>query len=64
VTNLRVLIVNDEMFILQAMVEIVKKLNIKDIDQAQNGFTAYQMVLKKQYDIVLCDLNMPVLNGY
>jgi hypothetical protein len=45
--NLKVLIVNDESFIVEMMQEIVKLFGIKDIDTAYNGFIAYEMVLKK-----------------
>jgi CheY-like chemotaxis protein len=44
--------------------EIIYKSGVTNIDQAQNGYDGYQLVLKKNYDIILCDLNMPVMNGY
>ena len=34
-----------------------------DIDYAQDGFTAFQLVRRNQYDLVLCDILMPMLNG-
>jgi len=34
-----------------------------DVDVAQNGREAYEKVLKKDYDIILMDLHMPVLDG-
>ena len=43
---------------------MVKQVEISNIDTAQNGFDAYELVKKKQYDFVLCDLTMPVMNGY
>ena len=43
---------------------MVKQMNITNIDTAQNGFDAYEIVKKKQYDYILCDLNMPVMNGF
>ena len=46
------------------MKQIVGQLGITKIDTAQNGYDAYQMSLKKRYDFVICDLDMPVLNGY
>ena len=64
IANLKVLIVNDEIFILAMLQEIMNQSGITNIDQAQNGFDGYQLVLKKNYDIILCDLNMPVMNGY
>lgn len=61
---LKVLLINDEYFILQILVEMVKKEFIIDIDTAMNGFEGYNMVLQKDYDFVICDLNMPVMDGY
>jgi len=43
---------------------IVKKASIENIDTAENGFNAFEMVKKKQFDLVLCDLNMPIMNGF
>ena len=61
---MKVLIVNDEFFILVMLKQIVEQTGILDIDQAYNGFDGYQMVLNKQYDFIICDLEMPVMNGY
>jgi YesN/AraC family two-component response regulator len=43
---------------------ILKTAGIKFIDSAFNGYEGLNMVIKKQYDLVLCDLNMPVKDGY
>jgi len=37
---------------------------IFDIDTAQNGYEGYNKVIQKNYDLVICDLNMPVMDGY
>ena len=37
---------------------------IFDIDIAQNGYEGYNKVISKNYDLVICDLNMPVMDGY
>jgi CheY-like chemotaxis protein len=44
--------------------QIISQCGIEKIDQAQNGFDGYQLVLNNQYDFILCDLEMPVMNGY
>ena len=61
---MKVLIINDEYFILQMLKMMVKKANIEDIDTAQNGFDGFNMVIEKQYDFIICDLNMPVMDGF
>jgi YesN/AraC family two-component response regulator len=43
---------------------MVKKASIEDIDTAQNGFDGFNMVIEKQYDFIICDLNMPVMDGF
>ena len=61
---MRVLIINDDLFILEMLKEIVKTLEIKVVDTAMNGHDGFLKVLKQQYDFVICDLNMPVVDGY
>ncbi len=34
-----------------------------DVDTANNGFEAWQMIEKKEYDVVVSDWNMPFING-
>ena len=58
------MLINDEVFILQILTSLLLKDSIKDIDIAYNGFEGYNMVLKKTYDFVICDLNMPVMDGF
>ena len=61
---MRVLIVNDDFFTLKILEQIVKKVPIDNIETAQNGQDAFEMIKKKQFEIILCDLNMPIMNGY
>jgi YesN/AraC family two-component response regulator len=62
--GLRVLIINDDYFILQILAEIMKKEFIREIDTAMNGYQAFNLVLVKDYDLIICDLNMPVMDGF
>ena len=34
-----------------------------EVDEASNGKDALQKVKSNKYDVVLCDINMPVMNG-
>ena len=43
---------------------MLKQVSITNIGTAQNGFDAFEIVKKTQYDFILCDLNMPVMNGF
>ncbi len=40
-----------------------REFNNVCIDLAENGLTAFEKVQKNQYDLILMDINMPVLNG-
>ena len=62
--QLRVLIINDEFFILQMLVMMVKSIEIYNIDTAQNGFDGFNLVKSNLYNFVICDLNMPVMDGF
>ena len=42
----------------------MQTFEINVVDTATNGHDGFLKVIKKQYDFVICDLNMPVLDGY
>ena len=42
----------------------MKQIGIKKIETALNGYDGFNMVISKVYDLVICDINMPVMNGY
>ena len=54
--TLRVLIVNDDEFNRITVERSLRSLNIKSISAALNGFEAFEIIKKNQYDLVLCDL--------
>lgn len=44
----------------------IVQLSLEDyleIDYAGDGFTAFQMVKRNNYDVVICDILMPLING-
>lgn len=43
---------------------ILESKYIKDIDLAQNGYEGYKKLIEKKYDLVICDLIMPVMDGF
>ena len=43
---------------------LMKKERINDIDIAYNGFEGYNKASNKNYDLVICDINMPVMDGF
>ena len=60
------LLIVEDNFINQKVLLSVLKLSEMDIDIANNGQEAVEMVTSenKKYDLVLMDINMPVMDGY
>ena len=61
----RILLVDDEKMELEALKNYIdwKTLGIDHVDTAKNGKAAYELVLDRQPDIVITDIQMPVMNG-
>jgi CheY-like chemotaxis protein len=60
--DLNVLLVEDNM-INQKITFLTLKPLVKSIDTANNGKEALDKVARTQYDIILMDIQMPVMNG-
>ncbi|MGZ3800668.1 MAG: ATP-binding protein [Bdellovibrio sp.] len=58
-----VLLVEDQLVNQRVAQTYLRKLGLQ-VDTASNGLVAYQKCLTQQYDIVLMDCQMPVLNGF
>jgi CheY-like chemotaxis protein len=57
------LLVVDDIFVNRLLIkEIVKKINAKCFE-AENGKLAIEIIVKESIDIVLMDIEMPVMNG-
>jgi len=37
---------------------------IVDIELAYNGLEGFNKTMSKDYDLIICDLNMPVMDGF
>lgn len=61
--GLRVLCVDDEKLNLMVVRNILAKWNIIT-DEAPNGKVAVEMCMLKQYDVILMDINMPIMDGF
>lgn len=58
-----ILLVEDNQMNRKLIITLLKNLNLK-CDIATNGSEAVKAVLKKDYDIVFMDCQMPVMDGY
>ena len=59
----RILIVDDQALLRQSARLLLKDLKI-EIEEAQDGQQALEKLQQGAYDLILMDLNMPVLDGY
>ena len=58
----KILLVEDNPINQEVAIEILREVNLS-IDVANNGAEAIQMVLANAYDLVLMDVQMPVMDG-
>ncbi|ALD21213.1 sigma-54-dependent transcriptional regulator [Hymenobacter sp. DG25A] len=58
----RILIIDDEKAIRNTLKEILEYENYQ-VDQAEDGPTGLDMLIKDKYDVVLCDIKMPKMDG-
>ncbi len=61
--GLKVLLVEDNDINRLYALNILKKWNCT-IDQAENGYTAVEKLKVNDYDIILMDVQMPIMDGY
>ena len=65
--DLKVLIVNDDaglLMILETIFKSTLRVKAKNIQRATNGQEAYDMAIQQQFDLIVMDLNMPIMGGY
>ena len=59
----RILVIDDKAADRKLVVSYLKPFET-DIDEASNGLEAIELVKQNQYDALLINLNMPVMNGF
>ncbi len=62
-TGMEVLVVDDNKMNLLIASKFLKRWQI-NVDEAINGEEAVKIVAKKQYDLIIMDLQMPIMNGF
>jgi CheY-like chemotaxis protein/nitrogen-specific signal transduction histidine kinase/HPt (histidine-containing phosphotransfer) domain-containing protein/gas vesicle protein len=63
ITQIRILLVEDNYFNQQVAIEVLEGENFS-VDVANNGQEAIDAVSTDQYDLVLMDIQMPIMDGY
>ena len=61
--DLNILVVEDNRINLMVVLKMLKYLHVH-VDTAENGLVAVEKMKTNKYNIVLMDLDMPVMNGY
>lgn len=60
----KILVIEDEAAIRRVLVKILNEENDKyEIEEAENGAAGMEMIRKSDYDLVLCDIKMPKMDG-
>ncbi len=59
----KILVAEDNLINQKVISSLLKDSGI-EVDMAENGKIAVEMAEAKKYDLVLMDINMPVMNGY
>ena len=60
--RLRILLVEDNRVNQEVMLGLLAKLG-DEVDLANNGLEAVEAVAKKEFDLILMDINMPIMDG-
>ncbi|MTI58445.1 MAG: response regulator [Firmicutes bacterium] len=60
---LKVVVAEDEYMVLMGIKEMVQELGHEIIGEATNGKKAVEITLKEKPDLLIIDINMPVLDG-
>ena len=60
---LKVLIVDDDAFMIDVVTSILQKLKIDSPLEANDGATALERLEEAAVDVIVCDLNMPGMDG-
>ena len=64
--KLRILVIDDEPFMLQLIVRMLEELEVSEVITAKNGSEGLKEVeqSRKDFNLIICDLEMPTMNGF
>ncbi len=61
--NMKVLVVDDFATMRRIIKNVLKQIGFSKINEADDGKSALKELKKEEYDLVLCDWNMPEMSG-
>ena len=62
--SIKILLVDDSSTMRRIQKNTLKNIGYTDVDEAEDGEDAYSKIKKNDYNLVLLDWNMPILDGY
>jgi two-component system chemotaxis response regulator CheY len=62
--ELRFLVVDDFSTMRRIVRSLLKESGYSDVDEAEDGAVALKKLLASNFDFVVCDINMPNMNGF
>lgn len=62
--ELRFLVVDDFSTMRRIVRSLLKESGYTEIDEAEDGVVALKKLLASKFDFVVCDINMPNMNGF
>lgn len=63
-SELNFLVVDDFSTMRRIVRGLLKEMGCNNADEAEDGAVALRMLKAKKYDFVVCDINMPNMNGF
>jgi len=60
---MNILMIDDEKEICDAIEEFLHEINIFQITKAYDGMEAFNLIKINDYDLIICDINLPKLSG-
>jgi two-component system chemotaxis response regulator CheY len=59
-----ILVVDDYQTMIRIIRNLLRQIGFENVDEASSGQMAYEMVMKKQYGLIISDWNMEPMTGY
>lgn len=59
-----ILVVDDYRTMIRIIRNLLRQIGFENVDEASSGQAAYEMILKKDYGLIISDWNMEPMTGY
>ncbi len=60
---MKILVVDDMTSMRHVMLNLLRSIGYLELEEATNGWQAFQMMQRSRYDLLITDLNMPKMDG-